>query len=90
MFYYTKSFAGLSWLLIYRTEDYQKLKITIDKLQKKVDKKKDNSETNKNKKLERYEETLKNSNQAMGMVRMKSMFAVGIILISFVGFLNSR
>jgi len=31
---------AISWLLIYRTEDYKKLKATIDKLQKRLDKKK--------------------------------------------------
>jgi len=32
---------AISWLLIYRTDDYKKLKASIDKLQKRLDKKKD-------------------------------------------------
>eukprot|EP01112_Ceratiomyxa_fruticulosa_P016260 TRINITY_DN4885_c0_g1_i3.p1 TRINITY_DN4885_c0_g1~~TRINITY_DN4885_c0_g1_i3.p1 ORF type:complete len:211 (-),score=55.62 TRINITY_DN4885_c0_g1_i3:148-780(-) len=41
---------GLSWLLVYRTESYQRLKATVDKLQGKVDKKEQEEEELKKKK----------------------------------------
>jgi len=79
---------GLSWLLIYRTEDYQKLQSSIDKLQKKVDSKKDVNVA-KQKKVEKYEESLKGLNNTMAVVRMKSVFAVAVTMILLFGFLSS-
>lgn len=32
---YTYSFIGLTWLLVYRTEKYQRLKTEVDKQSKK-------------------------------------------------------
>jgi len=84
---------AISWLLIYRTEDYKKLKATIDRLQKRLDKKKEEtssiSNKGKDKKFDRYEETLKNVNRDMAMSKMKSTFAVGFALIAVFGMLNS-
>ncbi len=53
-----------------------------------MDKKKDVAATQK--KVNKYEESLKNMNQSMQMVKMKSMFAVGITMITLFGILNSR
>jgi len=41
------------------------------------------------KKVNKYEESLKSLNQSMQMVKMKSMFAVGITMITLFGILNS-
>lgn len=79
--------------MIYRTENYQKLKATVEKFQKKVDKKKEVTSNNTNvkekKRIDRYEEVLKTTNQELGMVRMKSMFAVAFAMITILGVLNS-
>jgi len=84
---------GLSWLLIYRTESYQKLQSTIDKTTKKLEKKDAPTaavrQKGKGKKMDRYEETLKTSNREMSFVRMKSMFAITITFVVLVGILNS-
>ncbi|GAU98265.1 hypothetical protein RvY_09436 [Ramazzottius varieornatus] len=72
---------GLTWLLVYRTEKYKKLKAEIDRQVKKVEKKKkDEVVVTKNRKklLDREEGKLKNSNRELSMVKMKSMFAIGI------------
>jgi len=76
---------GLTWLLVYRTENYQKLKMEVEKQSKKLEKQKENvSETadrSTKKKLERQEERLKNNNRDLSLVKMKSMFAIGFCLL---------
>lgn len=44
----------------------------------------------KDKKADRYEESLKTANRDMAMTKFKSTFAVGFLLISLFAFLNSR
>jgi len=90
---------GISWLLIYRTDEYKRLKSTIDKLQNKVDKKKqeagvvDNSASSsskiKDKKIGRFEESLQNANRDMATTKFKSTFAVAFSMIALFGVLNS-
>lgn len=86
---------GISWLLIYRTESYQKLRSTIDKTAKKLEKSKDSvvdvtKQKSKGKKVQRQEENLKNSNTSMTYVKMKSFFAVGFTMVTIFGLLNSH
>jgi len=99
---------GISWLLIYRTDHYKKLKADIDRITKKLEKKKeavgiDSSGTGsssgapltvpkhkgKAKKVDRFEESLKNSNREMTFVRLKSMIPVAATLITLFAFLNT-
>jgi len=85
---------GISWLLIYRTDDYQKLKKTIDALSKKLDKKKDSVPTiakqkSKDKKVSQLDEQLKAKNKDMAMVKFKSMFFVALTLLGVFGLLNN-
>ena len=74
---------GVTWLLVYRTEKYQKLKTEIEKQTKKLEKKKEahgetaNLDRSKKRKIEQDEEKLKNTNRDLTMVKMKSMFAIG-------------
>ena len=74
---------GVTWVLVYRTEKYQKLKTEIEKQTKKLEKKKEahgetaNLERSKKRKIEQDEEKLKNTNRDLTMVKMKSMFAIG-------------
>lgn len=116
---------GLTWLLVYRTEKYQKLKTEVDKQSKKckfslrsfcrlygsfpssfsnccssfhpivllVEKKKDTygeiSDKQQKKKLEREEEKLKTHNRDLSMVKMKSMFAIGITFTALLSMFNT-
>ena len=87
----------MSWVLIYRTEDYQKLKKQVDVLQAKVDKKKSESKevaatSGKDgaaKKAGALEEQLTQRNRDLSMKKMKSTFFVGFILLGVFGLLNS-
>ena len=73
----------MTWLLVYRTEKYQKLKTEIEKQSKKLEKIKEahgdtaNLDRSKKRKIEQDEEKLKNTNRDLTMVKMKSMFAIG-------------
>lgn len=68
---------GVTYLLVYRTEKYKKLKAEIEKQTKKLEKKKEvlgeALDKQQKKKLERDEERLKNNNRDLSMVKMKSM-----------------
>lgn len=81
-------------MLIYRTESYQKLKSSIDRTSKKLEKKKEtvtniSKQKSKDKKIARYDGLLKDSNRDMSLVKMKSIFAVGFTLVVLFGVLNS-
>ncbi|VEN35265.1 unnamed protein product [Callosobruchus maculatus] len=65
---------GLTWLMVYRTEKYQKLKAEVEK---------------QSKKLEREEERLKNNNRDLSFVKMKSMFAIGFAFTALLSMFNS-
>ncbi|ELU14083.1 hypothetical protein CAPTEDRAFT_164117 [Capitella teleta] len=86
---------GLTWLLVYRTEKYKKLKTEVEKQSKKLEKKKeasgpnDASGRNAKKKIERQEERLKNNNRDLSMVKMKSMFAIGIVFTALLSMFSS-
>jgi len=84
---------GLTWLLVYRTDNYKRLKNEIEKQCKKLEKKKEVlGETNdkqQKKKLEREEEKLKNHNRDLSLVKMKSMFAIGIAFTALLSMFNS-
>ena len=70
---------GLTWLLVYRTDQYQKLKVEIERQTKKLEKKKEAHGENvldrtQKRKMDREEERLKSTNR--DMVRFN--WAVGI------------
>lgn len=81
----------MTWLLVYRTEKYKKLKAEVEKQSKKLEKQKENEATDKvqKKKIERQEERLKNNNRDLSMVKMKSMFAIGFAFTSLLSMFNS-
>lgn len=68
---------GCSYLLVYKSEKYKKLKSEIEKQTKKIEKKKtelgEAIDKQQKKKLERDEERLKNNNRDLSLVKMKSM-----------------
>jgi len=85
---------GLTWLLIYRTEKYKRLKTEVDKQSKKLEKQRDDfvetiSDKNAKKKLERQEEKLKNFNRDLSTVKVKSMFVIGLAFTAFVSMFSS-
>ncbi|CAO1321004.1 unnamed protein product [Diamesa serratosioi] len=84
---------GVTYLLVYRTEKYQKLKTEIEKQSKKLEKRKethgDSLDKQHKKKIERDEEKLKNNNRDLSLVKMKSMFATGFAFTALLSMFNS-
>ncbi|KAH9643080.1 hypothetical protein HF086_018433 [Spodoptera exigua] len=94
---------GLTWILVYRTEKYQKLKVEVERQSKKckfnekcidlcVYKKEahgDSLDKQHKKKIEREEERLKNNNRDLSLVKMKSMFAIGFAFTALLSMFNS-
>lgn len=84
---------GLTWLLVYRTEQYQKLKAEVEKQTKRLEKQKEMTgevaERSVKKKLERQEERLKTQNRDLSLVKMKSMFAIGFAFTALLSMFNS-
>ncbi|GIX74493.1 calcium load-activated calcium channel [Caerostris darwini] len=84
---------GLTWLMVYRTEKYQKLKAEVERQSKRLEKKKevhgDAVYRQQKKKIEREEEKLKNNNRDLSLVKMKSMFAIGFAFTALLSMFNS-
>lgn len=84
---------GFTWVMVYRTEKYQRLKSEIEKQSKKLDKRKEGVgelvEKSVKRKLDREEERLKANNRDLSMVKMKSMFFVGFAFTAILGMFNS-
>ncbi|XP_070582285.1 calcium load-activated calcium channel-like [Ptychodera flava] len=84
---------GITYLLVYRTEKYKKLKSEVEKQSKKLERTKEyvgeTSDKGQKKKLERQEEKLKNNNRDLSLVKMKSMFAIGFAFTALMGMFNS-
>ncbi|XP_065576865.1 calcium load-activated calcium channel-like [Artemia franciscana] len=83
---------GLTWLLVYRTEKYQRLKTEVEKQSKKLEKKREGSELldkGHKKRLERDEEKLKANSRDLQLVKMKSMLAIGFTFTALLGVFNS-
>jgi len=85
---------GVTYLMVYRTEKYQKLKQEVERQCKKLEKRKETTGEsviikNQKKKLEREEEKLKTNTRDLSMVKMKSMFAIGIAFTALLSIFNS-
>ncbi|XP_070602977.1 calcium load-activated calcium channel isoform X2 [Erythrolamprus reginae] len=84
---------GITWVLVYRTDKYKRLKAEVEKQSKKLEKKKEtiteSAGRQQKKKIERQEEKLKNNNRDLSMVRMKSMFAIGFCFTALMGMFNA-
>ncbi|XP_003387319.1 PREDICTED: calcium load-activated calcium channel-like [Amphimedon queenslandica] len=86
---------GLSYVLLYRTEGYKRLKDVVEKQSRKLERKKETvgegsvSGTQKRKKLEKQEEQLKNYNKDLSMVKMKSMVLIGLTFTALLGMFNT-
>uniref|UniRef100_A0A1I7V0Y9 phenylalanine--tRNA ligase n=1 Tax=Caenorhabditis tropicalis TaxID=1561998 RepID=A0A1I7V0Y9_9PELO len=88
---------GITWLLVYRSDEYKRLKSEMDKKTKKLERKKKTigggaesvQDKSAKKKLEREEERLKATNRDMSMFKMKSMFAIGLAFTALLSTFNS-
>ncbi|CAH0389592.1 unnamed protein product [Bemisia tabaci] len=84
---------GLTWLLVYRTDKYQRLKTEVEKQSKKLEKKKEAHGTSLDKqhkkKIEREEERLKISNRDLYLEKMKSMIAIGSAFTTLLSVFNN-
>jgi len=84
---------GFTWIMVYRTEKYQKLKSEVEKQSKKLEKKKDlhgdTADRQQKKKIEREEERLKVNNRDLSLVKMKSMLAIGFAFTALLSMFNS-
>lgn len=84
---------GLTWLMVYRTEKFKRLKIEVEKQSKRLDKRKETVgelvEKSLKRKLDREEERLKANNRDLSMVKMKSVFFVGLAFTAILGMFNS-
>lgn len=84
---------GLTWLMVYRTDKYKKLKSEVEKQSKKLEKQReagmDGADRSQKKKLERQEEKLKNNSRDLSLVKMKSMFAIGFAFTALLSMFNS-
>eukprot|EP01018_Ginkgo_biloba_P018117 Gb_33770 [translate_table: standard] len=85
---------GISWLLIYRTSSYKSLRSTIDRTTKKLETMKTNTPSSiakksKTKKMDRFENSLKESSRDLSFSKFKSGGVVAVVLIIVFGLLNS-
>ncbi|XP_022902276.1 calcium load-activated calcium channel [Onthophagus taurus] len=84
---------GLTWLMVYRTEKYQKLKTEVEKQSKKLEKRKETHGESiykqVKKKIERQEERLKINSRDLSLVKMKSMFAIGFAFTALLSMFNN-
>uniref|UniRef100_A0A4W3K471 Calcium load-activated calcium channel n=1 Tax=Callorhinchus milii TaxID=7868 RepID=A0A4W3K471_CALMI len=70
---------GITWVLVYRTDKYKRLKAEVEKQSKKLEKKKEAI----------TESAGKQQKKKIGKVRMKSMFAIGFCFTALMGMFNS-
>lgn len=75
----------IEWLLIYRTDEYQNIQDKIEKTKKKLNIAK---EKGQQKQITMHEEQIKELNQSLAASRLKSVFAIGITMFGFFGFLS--
>uniref|UniRef100_A0AC34FIA6 Calcium load-activated calcium channel n=1 Tax=Panagrolaimus sp. ES5 TaxID=591445 RepID=A0AC34FIA6_9BILA len=85
---------GLTYLLVYRSDEYKRLKDTVERKTKKLEKRKETADTpaagkTAKKKIEKEEERLKATNRDMSMFKMKSVFAIGIVFTALLSTFSS-
>eukprot|EP00741_Cyanophora_paradoxa_P019860 tig00000217_g19168.t1 len=84
----------LSWILIYRTDSYNRLTKQIAGLSSKLERRKEatvsvTKQKSAAKRIDKFEEELKNLNREMTMSKMKSNFALAIVMITVFTAMNS-
>jgi len=84
----------LSWLLIYRFDEFKQTKKSIETISKQLEREKDRMVTaseqkNQEKKIAKLDGSLKSWNQKLSMSKMKSTGIIAIFMIAFMSTLNS-
>eukprot|EP00245_Coleochaete_scutata_P007628 TRINITY_DN23120_c0_g1_i1.p1 TRINITY_DN23120_c0_g1~~TRINITY_DN23120_c0_g1_i1.p1 ORF type:complete len:183 (+),score=39.50 TRINITY_DN23120_c0_g1_i1:90-638(+) len=84
---------ALSWLIIYRTPGYKNLRTSIDKTSKKLETMKSmnssGKKSSKAKKMDRFENSLKDANRDLTFAKFRSGAVVAISLVLVFGLLSS-
>jgi calcium load-activated calcium channel len=85
---------GLSWLLIYRTEDYKQLAKSLESLTKQLDKEKEkivaaSKQKIQEKRISKADSQLKTTNQQLSASKMKSTMIIALFMIAFMSTLSS-
>jgi len=86
---------GLSWLLVYRTDNYQAQRAKIERVTNKLQRKKSkpiplDKKKRADKRIAQYEQMLSDTNKDMTFSKMQSMVVVGITLVSLFGILSGH
>jgi uncharacterized membrane protein (DUF106 family) len=85
---------AITWVLVYRTDTYKRLKASIEKQSKRLEKKKEavtdiSKQGGQKRKLEKAEERLKSNNRDLSLVKMKSMVAISFTFMALMGMFNT-
>lgn len=84
---------ALTWLLVYRSEKYRKLKAEVERQSKRLERKKgglsDTADQQQKKKIGREEERLKVNSRELSMVKMKSMMVIGFTFTALLSVFSS-
>ncbi|VDP46543.1 unnamed protein product, partial [Soboliphyme baturini] len=84
---------GLTYLLVYKSDRYKRLKTEIEKQSKRLERKRDQvgefAERVNKRKIEKQEERLKGTNRDLSVFKMKSMFAIGLAFTALLSTFNS-
>eukprot|EP00118_Oscarella_pearsei_P026408 m.309858 g.309858 ORF g.309858 m.309858 type:complete len:185 (+) comp48326_c0_seq1:19-573(+) len=85
---------GITWVLVYRTDQYKRLKASIEKQSKRLERKKEaatdiSRQGGQKRKIEKAEERLKSVNRDLSMVKMKSMVVISFSFMSLMGMFNT-
>ncbi|XP_062515425.1 calcium load-activated calcium channel-like [Corticium candelabrum] len=85
---------AITWVLVYRTDTYKRLKASIEKQSKRLERKKEavtdiSKQGGQKRKLEKAEERLKTNNRDLSLVKMKSMVAISFTFMALMGMFNT-
>lgn len=85
---------GLSWLLIYRTEDYKQIQKGVEALSKQLEKEKEkivtaSKQKAQEKKVSKTDSLLKTMSQQLNASKMKSTMIIALFMIAFMSTLSS-
>ncbi|MFH4979282.1 hypothetical protein AB6A40_005991 [Gnathostoma spinigerum] len=83
---------ALTYVLVYRSEQYKRLKNEMERKTKKLEKRKETTaeaDRTAKKKIEREEERLKATNRDLSMFKMKSMLAIGFAFTALLSTFSS-
>ncbi|EJW73075.1 transmembrane and coiled-coil domain-containing protein 1 [Wuchereria bancrofti] len=83
---------ALTYVLVYRSEQYKRLKNEMERKTKKLERKKETTaeaDRTAKRKIDREEERLKATNRDMSMFKMKSMLAIGFAFTALLSTFSS-